>query len=429
MKVLDIFTTANSNLRRSKLRTFLTGSAILIGAITLMLTTAVGYGLRSYVNDQVSAVGAKDALLITAKSKGGNILGDDAVRKYDPNKSASTLGGILQMTPLAQTDLDKIKNTAGITKVTPLYLTPLEYIGKGNNKYVSSINQSMDGFTLPIAAGRNVDASSKSYEVTIIPELVSALGFDSPEQAVGSKVDLAFKDTAGKIFTLPATIVGVQEKTIIQGNSMSMSTSLARSAFMRSTEGVPDSQRYNFMSAVAQFDYPMDAKDLQNLKSQLAKDGFEAKTIEDQLGIINSIISGIIAFLNIFAGIALAAASFGIINTLLMAVQERTREIGLMKALGLSRGKIFLLFSTEAILIGFWSSLLALGLANILARIGNNIASRTILKDFEGLHLFSLPALPMIGIVALILIIAFLAATMPARKASKLNAIDALRYE
>ncbi len=428
MKFRDIFLTANGNLRKSKLRTFLTSSAVFIGALTLMLTTGVGYGLRTYVEEQVNAAGAKDALIITAKQESSGPVRNDQAQEYNPDKQAAEFG-FGQMSTLTKQDIDEIKNTDKITYVEPLYTTPVEYIGNGDKKYTATVTQGLDGLNIPLSAGRTVNADGDAYEITLSPTLVEPLGFGSPQEAVGKTVDIAFKDPRGKIFTFPVNIVGVQQKTFIQGNAMNMSVKLAREAFMKATEGQPDYQRYQFMTAVAKFDSSISDARLDELQKELDEKGFSASTLEDQLGIVNAIINGITTFLNIFAAIALAAASFGIVNTLLMAVQERTREIGLMKALGMGRKKIFLLFSLEAMLIGLWSSLLALGAANIIGRIGSKFASDTILKDFEGLELFSFPALPMLGVVALIMAIAFLAATLPARRASRLNPIEALRYE
>lgn len=428
MRFRDIFLTANGNLRKSKLRTFLTSSAVFIGALTLMLTTGVGYGLRTYVEEQVNAAGAKDALIITAKQDSSGPISNDKPQEYNPDQQASEFG-FAQMTPLTQQDIDAIRSTEHITYVEPLYSTPIEYVGHGDRRYKATIVQGLDGLNIPLSAGRHVDADGDKYEITLAPTLVEPLGFASPDDAVGTTVDVAFKDSEGTLFTLPAEIVGVQEKTFIQANAMNMSVKLAKDAFERATEGQPEFQKNQFMTAVAKFDYSIPDETLQQVKKELEDKGMSASTLDDQLGVINAIINGITTFLNIFAAIALAAASFGIVNTLLMAVQERTREIGLMKALGMSRRRIFLLFSLEAMLIGLWSSLLALGAANIIGRIGSNIASETILKDFEGLELFSFPALPMLGVVALIMAIAFLAATLPARRASRLNPIEALRYE
>lgn len=428
MKFRDIIFTANNNLRRSKLRTLLTSSAIFIGALTLMLTTGIGYGLRNYVKEQVSAAGAKDALIIMASHNNEGLLKNGEAQKYNPDEKSSGFG-FAEIPKLSNKDLVQIGESKNIKQVDPLYPLVVEYIEKDNNKYKATIAQSVEDLNIPLSAGRHVNVNGEKHEITLVPSLVQPLGFSSNEDALGKIVHLAFKDVRGKIFILEATVVGVQEKTFIQGNSMSINIGLAKEAFLKATAGIPDLQRFQYTTAIAIFDKSISSDELDKLKSNLEAKGYKALTLEDQLGTINSIINGITTFLNIFAAIALATASFGIVNTLLMAVQERTREIGLMKALGMRRQKIFILFSFEALLIGFWSSLLALGTANIIGRIGSDIASKSILKDFEGLELFSFPALPMAGVIVLVMIIAFVASALPARKASKLNPIDALRTE
>lgn len=424
MKFRDIILTANGNLRKSKLRTFLTISAVFIGTLTLMLTSGVGSGLKTYVDEQVNAVGAKDVLVVSVKPEGNqNPIASSEPTEYNPNsKPQSEFGGAA----LQATDLEKIKATPGIKEVTPLYAVQAEYVTTGGKNFQGSVTQTVEGIQQPMVTGRVVEANGDTPEVTIPTTYLKPLGFNTPQDAVGKTLTVAYKDAAGNIFTQTAVVVGVQEKSIINGNEITANTVFIKKAFDQATAGIPDYQKDRYAIAFARFDT---SRNIQDLKKSLQDQGYEGTTLDDQLGIIRSVINAVITFLNIFAGIALVAATFGIVNTLLMAVQERTREIGLMKALGMSRSRIFALFSFEAILIGFWGAVIALGVANVAGRIGSKIASNTIFKDFEGLQLFSFPAKSMIPIILVIMLISFLAATLPARRASRLDPIEALRYE
>src|SRR5690606_28361281 len=103
--------------------------------------------------------------------------------------------------------------------------------------------------------------------------------------------------------------------------------------------------------------------------------GYGASTYEDQIGSILDAIGIAQLVMSLFGAIALAAATLGIINTLLMAVLERTQEIGLMKALGMRRGGIFAIFTYEAMTIGFWGGLLGVLGAYGIGSIINNVLS------------------------------------------------------
>jgi putative ABC transport system permease protein len=172
-----------------------------------------------------------------------------------------------------------------------------------------------------------------------------------------------------------------------------------------------------------------DAAQIEALKKKLDEKGFAAETIADQKKRTYDAIGILQIGLNLFAMIALLAASFGIINTLVIAVLERTREIGLQKALGMGRGKVFALFSLESVLIGFWGAVLGIAAAILLGILVNYFAGRTYLESFEGYSLFVFTPQSILFVILLVCGIAFLAGVMPAFRASRLNPIEALRYE
>ena len=175
----------------------------------------------------------------------------------------------------------------------------------------------------------------------------------------------------------------------------------------------------------------IDSTKLNEIRADLKKLGFTAITIDDEVGMIRTFFNVILIVFTIFGAIALIAAAIGIINTLLMSVQERTREIGLEKALGLSKGKIFLSFSIEAIMLGFWGSALGTAVAMILGFIANNIFHQSggFLEKFPTFNLVKFTPESVAALILIVMFIAFIAGTMPARKAAKKDPIEALRYE
>jgi putative ABC transport system permease protein len=104
VKLLDLVRTANRNLSRSKLRTFLTISAIFVGAFTLTLTTALGAGAQQYLDRQLGNVTAPGVFYVSPKAESG--LGTSEIKEYDPNKQ--TAANQLVAT-LSNADIDKLQ--------------------------------------------------------------------------------------------------------------------------------------------------------------------------------------------------------------------------------------------------------------------------------------------------------------------------------
>jgi putative ABC transport system permease protein len=432
MRLRDLFTTAAGNMFRSKLRTSLTVLAIFIGAFTLTITTGIGAGISKYIDQQVNNIGAKDVLIIQAADTSAGITTTDAPKKYDPTKKivASSNRPGANVTVLTDTDVATIKALSGIKTVTPSKTVAPDYItGQSADKFQISVSQFIPGSHLTLAAGQSVNETATRNEVLVPISYVLSLGYDSNEVVVGQPVRIGLSDSFGKVHEATATVVGVLQKSLVGGTSITVNSKLLNELYSLQVEGLPMASVNNYQMVTAQFDTSLSAAQVTALKTRLKNKGYTATTVEDQIGTFKAVINAIIAVLNAFAIIALLAASFGIINTLLMSVQERTKEIGLMKAMGMSGARIFVLFSLEAILLGFFGSAIGIVVAEVVGNVANRIVSNGFLKDLAGLHLLTFTPQSILSIVGLVMGIAFLAGTLPAYRAARQSPIDSLRYE
>lgn len=128
--------------------------------------------------------------------------------------------------------------------------------------------------------------------------------------------------------------------------------------------------------------------------------------------------------ITILLGVALLIALLGIINTLLLSIVERTRELGLVRAVGLSRGGVVRMIAVESVLIAVFGCLLGLAVG-----IGLGAAFVKALIDLDVMSTFTLPWLNLGIYVGVALVFGVIAALWPARRAAKLNVLEAIAYE
>ncbi len=428
MKFRDILSTASSNMLRSKLRTILTIIAIFVGTFTITMTLGISSGISRYIDKQLGNIGADDALIVRAKVK-NPLESDSGLTKYDPNvKKAASSTSMLEMMLLKPEDITKIEQQDGIKSVKPIISATPSYIeGANGQKFEINVTAGVEGTNIDLAAGSALKNSKN--EVLLPIKYIKTLGYNSADEAVGKTVVFGInKGAQPGLVTISAVIAGVEQESIFGSNGVMTSQALMDELHNTQISGLTN-VKTQYFAAVARFDKTISEKELTKIKDGLADKGYTATTIKDEIGIVKQIINAITYVLVFFGAISLLAASFGIINTLFMAVQERTKEIGLMKAIGMSKGRIFILFSIEAILIGFWGSLLGVLAAMGIGNIANSIASNSFLKDLPGFDLTVFPPLDVTLIILLIAFIAFLAGTLPARRAANLDPIQALRYE
>ena len=433
MKLYDIIRMANSNLWRNKSRTLLTVLAVFIGAFTIMMTTGINTGVNNYIDKQVAAVGSEDYLQIMpaqmAEQLESLMSGSNDVREYRPEDNSTTAQ------VLTDEDIAKIESIDGIESAKFYTMVTTDYVTNGEpdaKKYQMSASiMPTASMKLDLATGEDLDMTSDEAQIVLPDKYVEPLGFSSNEDAVGKTIKIgATSQVTQQTSEAEVKIVGVQNASVVGMGSAWMNDKAGELIEDITMAGLPDEYRNQANAIVAQLDdNHIDSEAAQKVKDELEGMGYSSMTLTDTVSMIKSFFDAITTVLTIFGAISLLAASIGIINTLYMAVQERTREIGLMKSMGLSKAKIFGMFSIEAIALGFWGGILGLIVAYIARSVVNPLASQTFLAGLPGFTLVEFNPLYLVIIIVVVMVIAFLAGTLPARRAAGKDPIEALRYE
>ncbi|HWH25362.1 MAG TPA: ABC transporter permease [Pseudolysinimonas sp.] len=434
MKNLDLIRDAVKNTLRSKTRTLLTVVAIFIGAFTLTLTSGVGTGINAYIDQTVSSIGAGDVMTVTKTIK--DAADSSAPRTYDPNAAeqfstnGGPLGGPSEVQAITPPDLDKLAGVDGVRSVQPTLAVKPDYVQyDGGTQYQATVGGFVPGMSLELAAGRQPAWKADDYQIALPSAYVKPLGYSSSKAAIGTTVALGVTAADGTKSTVTAKVVGISEAGLAGGSTLAPNDALTHALYDAQSVGLTESARTSYSQAVVRFDPAASDSDVTALKDRLTTLGYSGSTVEDQIGAFRTVIDVIVLILNGFAIIALLAAGFGIVNTLLMSVQERTREIGLMKAMGMSGGKIFGVFSAEAVFIGLLGSAIGAGVAMLSGTLLSGALSGNLFAALPGLSIVAFDPSAIGLIVLTVMALAFLAGTIPALKAARKDPIDALRYE
>ncbi|MDY7526443.1 MULTISPECIES: ABC transporter permease [unclassified Cryobacterium] len=430
MRAIDVVGSAIGNSFRSRLRTTLTVLAIFIGAFTLTITNGLGTGINAYITDTVASIGANDVLTVTKVSADATATGPQEYSADQITSRAAAGPGSTTVAAITSTDLTTIAAIDGVTSVEPSLSATPDYVTTGSSKkYRLGLGSFVTGTTLQLSAGAQLDPASSELQIALPVSFVAPLGFASDADAIGTTVQIGITSAAGTSSVIDATVVGVSEAGLGATGNATANAALTTALYEAQSVGRSATAKDSYAQAVVHFDANASASEVTALQARFTDAGFTAKTVADQIGTFKSVIDAIVLVLNAFAVIALLAASFGIVNTLLMSVQERTREIGLMKAMGMGAGRIFGLFSIEAAFIGFLGSAIGAGIAMIVGTVVSRALSTRLFADLPGLQLISFTPASIITIILIVMGIAFLAGTLPAWRAARQDPIGSLRYE
>jgi ABC-type antimicrobial peptide transport system permease subunit len=199
-------------------------------------------------------------------------------------------------------------------------------------------------------------------------------------------------------------------------------------ALARRGGNLAEGQTEGYDTAVVRVSDPVQLTEVRQKITQL---GFGSFSIVDELDQIRTVFLIIDSVLGLLGGISLLVASFGIANTMIMSILERTREIGIMKAIGAEDREIKLIFFVEAAVIGVFGGVIGVLLAWGIDAVANRLAYRFILKPQGAsfIDFFNLPLYLSVGAIVFALVVSILAALYPASRAARIDPVRALRHD
>src|SRR4051812_5171308 len=199
-------------------------------------------------------------------------------------------------------------------------------------------------------------------------------------------------------------------------------------ALARQSGQLGQGENEGYGSAVVRVNDPVA---LTQVRTRLNELGFSSFSIVDQLDQIRTVFLIIDSVLGLLGGISLLVASFGIANTMIMSILERTREIGIMKAIGAEDREIKLIFFFEAAVIGLTGGIIGSLAAWGIDGVANRLAYRFVLKPQGAsfVDFFLLPPYLWLGAIVFALGVSILAALYPAARAARIDPVRALRHD
>jgi putative ABC transport system permease protein len=428
MRMLEIAGLAVQGLRRSPLRVTLTTLGVTFATGVLVTMVALSLGVQRQVETPFRALALLNNIEVRPEERHGSQrprrLNDDALAEIEK------LPGVATAYPDAHVKNIHLRYNGKETTAIGLAL-PIEVALLGVSQEI-------------LVAGRLFEEGDQ-HDAIVGIEIVNALGLISPQDALGKQVtvEAAEMTSAGdnqlKVSrkTITVTIVGVYQAPAIMGaraqNGIFLPIELMkqlRGAYMESAwnvvENLGDVKAAGYGGATVRV---RDPKDLDAVEKKIRAMGFQTKTILARLHDMQRFFLAVRVLLTVVGTIALTIAALGIANTLLMAVLERFQEIGLCKAIGASDGDLFVLFLTEAAVIGLLGGLSGIALGWLMSTCLE--AAATLYAHQQGvtgrMDLFAFPVWLLAASMGFAIVVSMVAGIYPALRAARVDPIRALR--
>lgn len=427
MTISDQIRTAVANVGRRKLRSALASLGVVVGTLTIVIMVSLAAGVRQQINRQFSSIGL-DRLTVTPSGGGRGGFGPPGFGR----------GGFDQTAPrkkiITADDVSRWKQSSGVVQIIPEVSLPasvgLELKWNGTNQPVRLTGaEPMRGnlfLELPEPVAGSLELP-ESGGIILSQGTVQAFGFKSNDFAgvIGQSVETILRTSRGETQGYTLRVQGISQERA-RNIQVSIADRIAMKNWWFNSTNALEREGYDFVTIRSE-----DVIHATALTAQVRREGFQVQSLEIVVQIANRIVTAITVMFMLIGGIALLVATIGIANTMVMAIYERTREIGILKAMGASRGEIRQMFMMEAGCIGLIGGVIGL-LLGWLAGLGLNQVIPIYLRYRElpvrGDFFVVTPGLAL-GVILFATFIGLVAGLLPAQRAAKLDPLQALRHE
>ncbi len=451
MKAGDLTELALRNLREAVLRSSLTTLGVAVGVASLVAWLSLGIGLQALATKRLSNSGLFDTVIVTQKRS------QQSMRR-PPGESSSAKNARL-LDEDAKQEFERLPNVAEVYSQVR-FPTEVRYDGNPYSTIVAGIpasargNGSFDGMQGSFFSGPNADEAILQIEFArdLSTQPSSLVGKDLivryaerqalPPQAEDSPKSKNGDTSAGGFSIVPREkklrIVGIIETEPAAGFGgfgsgrllipLEVASSLRAAQVndlrdaVRATNGKPV---YASLTVRAK-----SASLVDGIETAIKNKGFGTFSLQDATKSLQVFFKIFDMLLFIFGSLALAVATLGIINTLVMAILERRREIGILKALGAADRDVKQLFFVEASVMGFLGGVFGVGFGWLVGRavtFGINVYLKR--QSLPPTDVFSVPWWLVLLAIVLSVLVSLAAGLYPASRAARLNPVEALRYE
>ncbi len=448
MKTRDMAELAVRNLREALLRNSLTTIGIAVGVASLVAMLSLGAGLQHLANQRLSQSGLFDEVLVSPKNSYSDF-GRAATRGQAPTGTPRTLD------EAARNEMEKLPH---VSEVYPNIRFPTEIHFEGNPypTIVAGIPMSdrtdgaFDGMTgsffssatedeaiLQIELARQLSKNPNTLlgkEITLRyaerQPLPPASGSSSSAGAPGfSLVPHQMKlRIVGIVQTEPASGFGGPGRgRLLIPQKVAEQLSAAQTSDLRDLLSASGTGQKTYQSLTVRVANPSDVQSVEDAVKNMEFSAFSLLDATHNLRVVFAVFD---LLLGIFGSLALIVASLGIINTLVMAILERRREIGVLKALGAADRDIQGLFFAEAGVMGLLGGICGVAFGWLIGR-GLNLGTNIYLarQSLPATTISLVPWWMVGGAIGFAVLVSLAAGIYPASRAAKLNPIEALRYE